>query len=154
MDRSQTLATRQPISPPRPDGLPGAKRVAGGPQTGAGALKKPTIISKDLTIEGNISSTGVVHLEGTLLGNVECASFTLEKTGILNGKVVADEVKMHGQHEGSIKGGQVMLFADAEVKGDIVHEGISIEMGARYEGRLKAPRKRAGKAKPQVVAGS
>ena len=97
-----------------------------------------TIIGRELSIEGTVQSKGEVRLEGVLLGDVQCLSFTLGTDGEMQGKIEAEQVRLHGQLTGKVKGGEVMLFKDARVKGDITHQGIAIEMGAQYDGRLKS----------------
>lgn len=134
------MATRLRSEAPRPPGLTGAQRRDDGVNSAgpnASGKTRETVISNELTIEGTVRSEGVVRLEGMLLGDIDCASFTLEPTGEMHGKIFAEEVSLRGKHSGPVKGGKVMLTSSAEVKGDISHDGIAIEMGARYEGRLK-----------------
>jgi len=96
-----------------------------------------TMISADLTIVGNVISKGRVKLEGTIEGDMHCRSLVVGEQGSVTGGIVADEVSVYGRVAGTIRGGQVNLFATAHVEGDIYHRGIGIEMGTHYDGRLK-----------------
>ena len=40
-------------------------------------LSSPSTIGEDLTIEGNVSSTGELHINGRIKGDVSCAAAIL-----------------------------------------------------------------------------
>lgn len=107
------------------------------PQGRAQGNARETVISNDLTIHGNVESEGIVRLEGTIIGDMNCASLVVENDGAISGNISAEEVKVHGRVEGTVHGKNVMLHASAFVEGDIYHQGIGIEMGTHYDGRLK-----------------
>ena len=95
-------------------------------------------ISSDLTIIGDVSSTGSVTLDGTIEGNIYCTSLIVTANGRVNGGIVANqEVTVQGRVTGTIRGKRVMLQSSAKVEGDIFHQGIGIEMGTRYDGTLR-----------------
>ena len=95
-------------------------------------------ISNDLTIIGDVSSTGSVTLDGVIEGNIYCTSLVVTANGRVNGGIVANqEVTVQGKVKGTIRGRRVMLQASAKVEGDIFHQGIGIEMGTRYDGSLR-----------------
>ncbi len=96
-----------------------------------------TVIGHDLTIEGHVTSKGTVRLEGTVIGDMKCASLIVEQGGTIKGNIEAHEVKVHGRVEGTMYGTNVMLHSSAFVEGDIYHQGIGIEMGTQYDGRIK-----------------
>lgn len=96
-----------------------------------------TLIREDLTIVGKLTSKGKVILEGTIEGDLRCSSLVVGEKGHIAGRIVADEVSVHGRAQGSIYGKSVELFASAEVQGDIFHHGIGMERGTRYDGTLK-----------------
>ena len=102
-----------------------------------GAVQAETVISHDLVIEGHVTSKGTVRLEGTLIGNMSCASFIVEERGIIKGNIISQKVDVYGEVEGMVTGKNVQLHASALVEGDIYHQGIGIEMGAQYDGRLR-----------------
>ena len=109
--------------------------VEAAPKSKGGA--RETVISNDLTIHGNVASEGIVRLEGTIIGDMNCSSLVVENDGAIAGNISADEVKVHGRVEGTVHGKNVMLHSSAFVEGDIYHQGIGIEMGTQYDGRIK-----------------
>ncbi len=98
---------------------------------------RETVISNDLTIQGNVTSEGIVRLEGTIIGDMNCSSLVVEDDGAISGNISAEQVNVHGRVEGTVHGKNVMLHSTAFVEGDIYHQGIGIEMGTHYDGRLK-----------------
>jgi|GEM_PF-3537112 len=96
-----------------------------------------TVISSDLIIHGSVTSRGVIRLEGTVYGDMHCSALVVERAGAISGNVKAVDVNVHGRVEGTVNGKSVMLHSSAFVEGDIYHQGIGIEMGTHYDGRLQ-----------------
>src|SRR5215813_7657846 len=87
---------------------------------GRGVHSGDSNISNDLTIIGDVSSTGSVTLDGTIEGNIYCTSMVVTANGRVNGGIVANhEVTVLGQVTGTIRGRRVMLQSSAKVQGDI-----------------------------------
>ena len=61
-----------------------------------------TEISKNITIEGNISGTDSIRIEGTLIGNVEVNNVSIGKNGSVKGTIRAQKVSVSGRVEGEI----------------------------------------------------
>lgn len=106
-------------------------------KSGRSSNARETVISNDLTIHGNVTSEGIVRLEGTIIGDMNCSSLVVEGPGAISGNIAAEQVNVHGRVEGTVHGKNVMLHSSAFVEGDIYHQGIGIEMGTQYDGRLK-----------------
>jgi cytoskeletal protein CcmA (bactofilin family) len=124
------------------NGGPEQQRAASGPQgtlsPQASRNSEQSVINADLTIIGNVTSKGNVKLDGTIRGDMYCASLVVSETGSIEGAIVANnEVTIFGRVVGTIHGKRVMLYATSLVQGDIFHQGIGIEMGTRYDGSLK-----------------
>jgi len=61
-----------------------------------------TEISKNITIEGNITGTDSVKIEGTLIGNIEVNNVVIGKNGTVRGSIIAQKVTNSGRVEGEI----------------------------------------------------
>ncbi|MEO0412650.1 MAG: polymer-forming cytoskeletal protein [Pseudomonadota bacterium] len=101
------------------------------------ASSAPSIIGSDVEIVGNISTNGEIQLDGTVEGDVRASAITLGEHGALNGTLTADRVIVRGTLDGSINGRVVELNKTAKVSGDVKHETLSIEAGARVDGSFK-----------------
>jgi len=97
----------------------------------------PSIISTDLMISGDLVSEGEVHIDGTVQGDVKAKSVPVGEAGVVRGEVFADSVRVHGTVDGQINARSVSLARSAKVSGDILHEMLSIEQGAFFEGHCR-----------------
>ena len=96
----------------------------------------PSIISSDVVVKGNVSTSGEIQLDGTIEGDVKSKNLTIGENGTVKGKVTADDVIVKGSVNGSIVGRNVRLERSAKLNGDICHQTLSIEAGAYIEGNL------------------
>ncbi|MDF2232541.1 polymer-forming cytoskeletal protein [Albimonas sp. CAU 1670] len=118
-----------PAAPPRP----GAAAPAPAPKPKA----PPSILSSDLTITGNIKTTGDIQVEGTVEGDIRAHLLTVGETATIRGEIVADDVVVNGRVVGRVRGVKVRLTSSAKVEGDIIHKTIAIESGAHFEGSVQ-----------------
>ena len=61
-------------------------------------------IGEDLMISGDVTSTGELHIDGHVEGDVRCASLVLGNTSEIKGSVTAEEVMILGRLIGSVRG--------------------------------------------------
>jgi cytoskeletal protein CcmA (bactofilin family) len=85
---------------------------------------------------GNVSSEGVIQLDGRIEGEIHVRHLTVGIHGLVEGAIFAEEAIIKGRVTGSIKAQKVILEKTAEVRGNIQHEVISIEAGAVIEGKI------------------
>lgn len=97
----------------------------------------PSILSSDLTIKGNITTTGDVQVEGTIEGDIRAHLLTVGEGATIKGEIIADDVVVNGRVVGRLRGLKVRLTATARVEGDIIHKTIAIESGAHFEGTVQ-----------------
>jgi cytoskeletal protein CcmA (bactofilin family) len=103
------------------------------------AKAKPaaSVLSSDITITGNVHSSGDIQIEGTVEGDVRSQTLIVGETATVKGEIVAEEVIVHGRVIGRLRGVKVRLSSTARVEGDIVHKAIAIESGAHFEGSVQ-----------------
>jgi len=61
-----------------------------------------TTISKNIQIEGNITGTDAITVEGILLGDVTVNNVSIGRNGLVKGSITAQKVIINGKVEGSI----------------------------------------------------
>ena len=96
----------------------------------------PSIISSDVVIKGNVSTSGEIQLDGTVEGDLKSNSVTVGEHGMVKGKISADDVIVKGTVKGSITGRNIRIEKSAKITGDLCHQTLSIEAGAHIEGNL------------------
>lgn len=97
----------------------------------------PSILSSDLTIKGNITTTGDIQVEGMIEGDLRAHLLTVGEGATVKGEIIADDVVVNGRVIGRLRGLKVRLTATARVEGDIIHKTIAIESGAHFEGSVQ-----------------
>lgn len=96
-----------------------------------------SVLSSDLTIVGNLRTTGDIQVEGTVEGDIRAHLLTVGESATIRGEIVADDIVVNGRVIGRVRGLKVRLTSTARVEGDIIHKTIAIESGAHFEGSVQ-----------------
>ena len=110
----------------------------------------PSIISAELTLTGNLASTGEIHIDGKVDGDITSYALTVGEKGVVTGSITADSIRICGVTKGEIKGKNVVLTKTAEVNGDVVHETLTIEAGAFLDGNVRRAESAAANTSSKV----
>ena len=97
----------------------------------------PSLLSADLNISGDLTSTGELQIDGTVTGEVRADTLILGTTASVIGDIAANTVRIYGKLVGQVNAKSVSLGKTADVTGDILHEYIAIENGAALEGHCR-----------------
>jgi len=95
------------------------------------------VISNDMKILGSVESRGDLQIDGTIEGDVASRVVTVSEGAIVRGSVSAETVRIGGTVKGGVNAKSVTLLRTAKVEGDIMHQSLSIETGANFEGNCK-----------------
>lgn len=119
------------FSKPSKDAAPEASQARG-------KLTAASLVAEDVRIVGNLETAGDLHLDGCVDGDLRVGLLVIGETGGVNGAIYADAIEIRGRVTGVICARRVKLWSTARVDGDISHTELSIEAGARFEGRSLA----------------
>src|SRR5437868_15396912 len=97
----------------------------------------PSVISAELIVKGTLISAGDVQVEGKIDGDIRAAGLVIGEKAIVVGDVYAEEAVVRGRVEGSIRARKVQLCATCHVEGNVLHEALSVETGAFFEGNCR-----------------
>ena len=97
----------------------------------------PSIISSELVVRGTLISAGDVQVDGKVDGDIRAASLVIGDKAVIVGDIYAEEAIIRGRVEGSIRARRVQLCATCRVEGNILHEALSVESGAFFEGNCR-----------------
>ena len=114
--------------------------------------RRKTIIAEGLKIAGTVSAEGLVELHGEIEGELHCTALRISKKGVINGKIMANDVVVNGTVEGPIDGKHVSLQSDARVTGDVHHQSFAIEKGAFFAGKSIQREERRQEKIPKLTA--
>jgi cytoskeletal protein CcmA (bactofilin family) len=102
-----------------------------------GTMEDITIISNGVKIEGKVSSTGSIRVDGILEGDLNAGgNVTVGEQGDIKGEIVADVVSIGGRVVGTINAKEkTVLESKCTLKGDILTKVLVIEAGAKFDGK-------------------
>jgi cytoskeletal protein CcmA (bactofilin family) len=112
-----------------------------------------SVLSSDLTVVGNLKTTGDIQVEGVVEGDIRAHLLTVGESATIRGEIVADDIVINGRVIGRVRGLKVRLTSTARVEGDIIHKTIAIESGAHFEGSVQRQDDPLSTGKPGLAAG-
>ncbi len=106
------------------------------------APKVTTVVGKNTEIKGDLTFSGGLHVDGTILGNVtgdqdDSSAITLSEAGKIEGDVRVSNVILNGTVVGDVFALQrVELAPMARVTGTVYYCFLEMAMGAEVNGQL------------------
>ncbi len=120
-----------------PQAMPAPPTAGGPPGKRAMRANVPSIISTDLVVNGTLTSTGDIQIDGRVEGDVRSSGLVIGEKALIHGEILADDVTIRGKVQGGIRARKVLLCATSHVEGNILHEAFSVEAGAFFEGNCR-----------------
>jgi cytoskeletal protein CcmA (bactofilin family) len=111
-----------------------------------------SVLSSDLTVVGNLKTSGDIQVEGTVEGDIRAHLLTVGETATIRGEIMADDIVVNGRVIGRVRGLKVRLTSTARVEGDIIHKTIAIESGAHFEGSVQRQEDPLSNSRPALAA--
>ena len=133
---------KQPMvstSPPKPKNIPSAPAVARPSATSQKLSANTAVIGATISITGQIVGSESLSVEGRIEGNIELLGneVTVQQSGVVIAEVTAEKITVAGEARGDLNGREkVILKAGASVQGNIVAPRVTLEDGARFNGRI------------------
>jgi len=110
------------------------------PAPGASApLGRAAVIGQGITINGDISGTESLVIEGKVEGKISLPGHQVEvgKAGRVNADIQARMIKVEGELKGDIEGKEKVVIArSGNVRGNIKAPRVSLEDGAIFKGSI------------------
>jgi cytoskeletal protein CcmA (bactofilin family) len=97
----------------------------------------PSIISADLVVKGMLVSAGDIQIDGRVEGDIRAGALVIGEKASIEGDVYAEDATIRGHVHGGIRARKVQLCSTSRVEGNILHEAISMESGAFFEGNCR-----------------
>ena len=98
-----------------------------------------TIISHGVKIEGKITSSGNIRVDGEIQGDIIAQSnVTIGEQGQVSGQINADVITIGGKVSGTVRAKEkLVLESKGNLKGDIYTKILVVEAGAKFAGKSK-----------------
>jgi cytoskeletal protein CcmA (bactofilin family) len=101
--------------------------------------EETTIISNGVKIEGKITCSGSIRVDGEIQGDISSQSnVTVGEHGQVNGQINADVITIGGKVSGTVRAkDKLVLDSKGNLKGDIFTKTLVVEAGAKFDGKSK-----------------
>lgn len=123
--RNEPVATAPTAPPPRPASMSG-----GG---------QPAYIGKSLSIEGTITGSDDLVIEGRVKGSIKLSDnmLTIGSNGVVEADVEAKEIRVQGKLNGATKArDRIEIGKTGSVEGEVTTSRIAVEDGAVFRGSV------------------
>lgn len=108
-----------------------------------------SVIGGDVVIKGDIEASADLHVDGKIQGDLVCASLVQGESSCIEGAITAETARLSGSVKGTITARELVILKSARIEGDVHYEALTVEHGAKIDGRFAAD---AGKnAKPAAA---
>jgi cytoskeletal protein CcmA (bactofilin family) len=124
---------------------PEENTVQHAPQQGHGGYRsggleitssKPSIISEEVVLTGNIKTPGALHIEGTVIGDLDVSSLTIGPTGVFEGNVNCRALNVRGKFSGTSDCQELIVASSAQIEAKITYRELTLQRGATLRGEL------------------
>ena len=95
-----------------------------------------SILGPDTAIRGDIVAEADLHIEGSIEGDVTCATLVQGEASEIIGAVSAGSARLAGRVWGTISAGELVILKSARIAGDVYYDALTIEPGAQVDGRI------------------
>ena len=95
-----------------------------------------SVIGADVTIRGDVEASADLHVDGAVVGDLVCASLMQGESSRIEGAITADSARLAGTVRGTINVRELVILRSARVEGDVHYEALTIEQGARVDGKF------------------
>ena len=114
-----------------------------------------SVLGADLKITGDIAASADLHIDGSVTGDIACASLVQGETSSVTGAITAESARLAGTVDGSITARELVILKTAKITGDVFYDALTIEQGAQVEGRFAhreaQPKVAATAGKPELT---
>ncbi|KHK89655.1 bactofilin family protein [Novosphingobium malaysiense] len=107
-----------------------------------------SMLGSDTAITGNIEASADLHVDGRVEGDITCNSLVQGEGSEITGAIRSETVRVAGLVRGTIAARDVVILKTARIEGDVAYDSLTIEQGARLEGRLSP---NGGQTPPAIV---
>ncbi|MEL7446015.1 MAG: polymer-forming cytoskeletal protein [Pseudomonadota bacterium] len=107
-----------------------------------------SVIGSDVAIKGDVTASADLHVDGTIEGDLKCASLVQGETSLVTGGITAETARLAGKLSGSITARELVILKTAQIEGDVHYDALTIEQGAQVDGRFAPNSQRKTPAKP------
>ena len=106
------------------------------PPRGESEILPSSQLGTAAVVTGVLDIEGELQIHGSVVGRINAERLIVCRFGIVEGDIVAKDVRIGGRLNGRVFALNVTLDETADVSGRIFHNTVTVARGARFEGRM------------------
>jgi cytoskeletal protein CcmA (bactofilin family) len=122
------MFSKKPAGTPQPSRQPARTAMASAPGF--------SILGADTAIKGDVTADSDLHIDGKVEGDITCATLIQGESSEIIGAVNVRSAKLAGIVRGTIDASELVILKTAEIHGDVQYDALTIEPGAKVDGRV------------------
>ncbi len=95
-----------------------------------------SVFGADTVITGDVSASADLHVDGRIEGDIACTALVQGERSEILGKITVQSARLAGLVRGTVTGGELVILKSARIEGDLTYDTLTIEQGAKVDGRL------------------
>jgi cytoskeletal protein CcmA (bactofilin family) len=95
-----------------------------------------TVLAADIRLKGELASVGTVEILGAVTGDIRAQTLIVGAEGAMTGTVSAETVEVRGTLDGKVSCLSFALRSASVVTAEVNYDTLTIESGARIDGRF------------------
>jgi cytoskeletal protein CcmA (bactofilin family) len=100
--------------------------------------KLKSFLGAQSELQGDLTVTGILRLDGTTYGKITADQVILSATGVMNGEVVAKKIIVEGKVDGCLRASDLLeIGSKGKVNGDIYANKLVVIEGGQFNGRIQ-----------------
>ncbi|MGX7896115.1 bactofilin family protein [Tsuneonella sp. HG222] len=95
-----------------------------------------SVFGTDVVVRGDVAASADLHVDGTVVGDITCASLVQGEKSVVEGSITAETARLAGTVKGTITARELVILKSAKIEGDVHYDALTIEHGATVDGRF------------------
>lgn len=112
-----------------------------------------TVVANGVRFDGNICSSGMIYIYGTIVGNVESETGIVKvmRSGQVEGNISCRELIVDGLVKGECSCGTIDVYENGRIEGNIRYAQLSIKKGGAFCGQAALDSSLIKQEEPKVI---
>ena len=100
--------------------------------------KLKSFLGNPSELHGDLSSEGLLRLDGTIVGNIRANEVILSETASIQGEIAADKIVVGGKMNGTLRANDIVeIRTNGCMEGVIVTKRFMLASGGKFNGKIK-----------------
>lgn len=112
-----------------------------------------TVVASGVRFDGNICSSGMIYIYGTIVGNVESENGIVKvmRSGQVEGNIICRELIVDGLVKGECCCSAIDVYENGRIDGNIRYAHLSIKKGGVFCGQAQVESKLIKQDEPKII---